>query len=97
MNCDLWYTRLRVSCTLIAIYICRFSLNDGPIECMDFKPTMLASSVHGVVACYVTAPRVCTLVLFILLVSLWESIHTYSFICVALLYMYASVCVHVCA
>ena len=29
------------------------------------KPTMLASSVQSVVACNVTAPRVCTLVLFI--------------------------------
>ena len=29
------------------------------------KPTMLASSVQAVVACNVTAPRVCTLVLFI--------------------------------
>jgi len=30
------------------------------------KPTMLASSVQSVVACYATAPRVCTLVLFIM-------------------------------
>ena len=28
------------------------------------KPTVLASSVHAVVACNATAPRVCTLVLF---------------------------------
>ena len=30
------------------------------------KPTMLASSMQAVVACNATAPRVCTLVLFIL-------------------------------
>jgi len=29
------------------------------------KPAMLVSSVQAVVACYVTAPKVCTLVLFI--------------------------------
>ena len=29
------------------------------------KPAMLASSVQSVIACNVTAPRVCTLVLFI--------------------------------
>ena len=30
------------------------------------QPAMLVSSVQAVVACYATAPRVCTLVLFIL-------------------------------
>ena len=32
----------------------------------ELKPAMLVSSVQAVVACYTTAPRVCTLVLFIL-------------------------------
>ena len=31
---------------------------------LSIKPAMLVSSVHPVVACYATAPRVCTLVLF---------------------------------
>ena len=35
---------------------------------MLLKPAMLASSVQGVVACNATARRVCTLVLFILLI-----------------------------
>jgi len=32
---------------------------------LSIKLAMLVSSVQAVVACYVTAPRVCTLVLFI--------------------------------
>ena len=32
---------------------------------LSIKPAMLVSSVQAVVACCVTAPRVCTLVLFI--------------------------------
>ena len=34
---------------------------------------MLESSVQAIVACYATAPRVCTLVLFIYLVSLTQA------------------------
>ena len=40
------------------------TLDYSPIE-WTFKPAMLVSSVQAVVACYATAPRVCTLVLFI--------------------------------
>ena len=47
-------------------YTCKLRQDTkSPIECMDLKPTMLASSVHTVVACNATALRVCTLVLFI--------------------------------
>ena len=36
------------------------------VQLSRLKPAMLVSSVQAVVACYATAPRVCTLVLFIL-------------------------------
>ena len=38
---------------------------------LSIKPAILVSSVQAVVACYVTAPRVCTLVLFIVLLLVY--------------------------
>ena len=39
----------------------------------ELKPIMLPSSVQAVVACNATAPRVCTLVLFIIVVILYHA------------------------
>ena len=48
---------------------------------------MLVSSVQAVVACYATAPRVCTLVLFIVIVFIvLESNATYMYMYMATTY-----------
>ena len=63
-------------------FLCQTKENTYPTTCKTrqntrlyiaqlsgLKPAMLASSVQSVVACYATVPRVCTLVLFIVLFS----------------------------
>ena len=39
----------------------------GSLRLAPIKPAILVSSVQAVVTCYVTVPRVCTLVIFIIL------------------------------
>ena len=43
---------------------------------LGIKPAMLVSSVQTVAACYITAPRICTLVLFITTISQTLYIHS---------------------
>ena len=45
------------------LYSMKDKVGHKTIAQLSIKPAMLVSSVQAVVACYVTAPRVCTLVL----------------------------------
>ena len=49
---------------------------------LSIKPAMLVSSVHPVVACYATAPRVCTLVLFIFQKGVGLNPPVYESVCI---------------
>ena len=55
-------------CTRICAQTLQHERQDKTIAQLSIKPAMLVSSVQAVVACYVTAPRVCTLVLFIIII-----------------------------
>ena len=62
------------------------------------KPTILASSVQAVVACNATAPRVCTLVLFINLTSSVQYPNMYTatdlFLCTCVILVLCMCCAH---